>query len=89
MPAGRVTALLVVAGRELPVLEWEHPAAEPNRHVRGPALRVVLPAARGADRFTLRLVVRDAPDRGSDYVMPFTALSTPKTDAHPSTSHPA
>jgi len=89
VPAGRVTALLVVAGRELPVLEWEHPAAEPNRHVRGPALRVVLPAARGADRFTLRLVVRDAPDRGSDYVMPFTALSTPKTDAHPSTSHPA
>lgn len=77
LPAGRVTARLIIGGRESSVLEWEHPAAAANRHVRGPNLRATLPAGTGAGRFTLRLDVAGMPRRGSEYPLPLKPSRTP------------
>jgi beta-mannosidase len=70
IPAGRMGAIIVVGDVKTNVFEWEHPAAGPNRHVRGPVMRWRLPPPGSADRFTLGLLVDGMLERGSAYTMP-------------------
>lgn len=70
IPAGRMVAAIVVGDRRADVFEWEHPAADPNRHVRGPIVRWRLPHPGVSARFTLCLLVEGIPQRDSAYTMP-------------------
>ena len=70
IPAGRIVAVVVLAGRETTVATWEHPAADPDRHVRGPVVHWRLPPPGDSDRFTFRLLVEGIPERDSAYMMP-------------------
>ncbi len=70
LPAGRLDAVLTVGKTEVSLAGWDHPAAEPNRNLRGPAVRARLPDAGAADRFTLHLRVAGHPERDSTYTMP-------------------
>ncbi|MDD2763784.1 MAG: hypothetical protein PHE83_07420 [Opitutaceae bacterium] len=70
IPAGRIDVVIVVGDLQAEVGKWEHPAASPNRHVRGPVLRWRLPRPQGSDRFILRLLVDGIPGRDSAYTMP-------------------
>lgn len=80
LPAGRITASIVVGKREIKILDWELSASPANRHQRGPVARIPLPASTGADRFILRLTYHGAATRSSDYLMPLRSLApaTPK-----------
>lgn len=69
-PAGIVEATLLLGARELPLAPWSVPASAPNRHVRGPTVRLRLPSASGTSRFTLRLVHRALAPVESTYLMP-------------------
>ena len=77
VPAGRVTAALVIGAQSTIALEWLHPAMPANRHLRGPKVRALLPAGTGADRFTFRLECAGFPGRGSDYTMPLRPVAPP------------
>lgn len=70
IPSGRVSAFVVVGGRETRVLDWEHPGSAPERNLQGPDLHWRLPDAGGADRFTLRVRFDGNPDWDSAYTMP-------------------
>lgn len=71
LPAGRVAAQIVCAGRAIDVLDWKHPGTAANRHLSGPTLRCSLPD--GADRFVLRVALDGRPDAASEYVLPLLA----------------
>jgi beta-mannosidase len=70
IPAGRIIAVIAVAGVETNVFTWDCPAADPDRHVRGPILQRRLPQPANANRFTLRLRVEGRPEWDSEYTMP-------------------
>jgi beta-mannosidase len=70
LPAGRITASIVVAGVEIQILEWLAPASPAQQHLRGPMARAVVPDGAGADRFVFRLTYHGEPARGSEYTMP-------------------
>ena len=69
LPAGRIIVEIACGDRVIPVLDWRHPSAAPGKNQRGPSVRCVLPA--GGDRFALRLRSEGAPERDSEYPMPF------------------
>ena len=66
LPAGVIDAALVADGREIPLLRWDHPGAEPNCNVGGPQVRLDLPPIR-ARRFQLVLRAPGHPDWDSTY----------------------
>jgi beta-mannosidase len=70
IPAGCIVAIIVLGNLEINALRWEHPTADPDRHVRGPVVRWRLPHPDGMDRFSLRLLVEGLPGRNSAYTMP-------------------
>jgi len=80
LPAGRITAFLVIGSREIKILDWEVPASAANQHLRGPVARVAMPVTDGADRFILRLSYAGEAGRSSDYLMPLKrpASASPK-----------
>lgn len=69
VPAGRISVEVACGDRVIHVLDWQHSAAAAGRNVRGPGILCVLPA--GSDRFTLRLRSEGAPERDSEYPLPF------------------
>ena len=71
LPAGRITATLLLGGHEAGAHVWAVPASPANRHERGPLVRFPLPLNPGVDRFSLRLTYEGEPGRDSEYPLPF------------------
>ena len=70
IPAGSITAQLMIGSEAVATFTWHHPAANPNRHVRGPVIKLPLPAHLGKNRFVLRLTAAGVHGRDSEYSMP-------------------
>jgi beta-mannosidase len=67
---GQMQAVLLLDGREIPLLTWDFSALEANRNQSGPRIQFMLPNCR-SDRFELHLRVAAQPRWNSSYSLAF------------------
>ncbi len=80
IPDGEITVSIIANGGETHLLTWHYNEAQPNRNLRGPAVRFRLPHYDG-DRLTLRVTVAGSSELTSDYVLHYRPLVTGNTQA--------
>ncbi|MCA1746645.1 MAG: hypothetical protein LC655_03040, partial [Bacteroidales bacterium] len=65
---GSMVIKLVAGSRELTLMHWEYDSVEPNKNLRGPTVRTVLPKW-DVDRFMLQIDVIGHPEYNSEYIL--------------------